>query len=278
MNELGIVSYTYLGYSVKDMARDMALNGLTLVQLDPRQPGVLEGYDDKKARAREVCEIFAEHGVRIVALSGYCNLSDPDPKRRAENISMLDAMLEMSSAFGTALVATETGSRHPSNQWADHPENHTAEAWEELLQTVEHLQKTAVACQRTILIEGYVNNVINTPAAAHRLIEELGGDGLGCILDACNYMTLEDLEAQHEALDRIFGEVAEFAPVAHAKDVVYTPKGISTPRPGKGELNWPEYAKRLAEHPAMPLLLEHLQPEDIEECVAFVKKAFDGGR
>lgn len=68
----------------------------------------------------------------VVALGGYRNLVAPDATNRRANIGFLQRCLELASHFGTALVATETGTRNRESEWAPSPENQGKEAWETL--------------------------------------------------------------------------------------------------------------------------------------------------
>jgi sugar phosphate isomerase/epimerase len=277
INKIGIMSYVYLEYSAEDMAADIASRNISIVQADPRQRGLLDAngkYHSK--RAKEVRKIFFDQGISIPVLSGYMNLLDPNIERRESNLTTMEEMIKLCPEFGASYIATETGSFHPENQWRYHPDNDAEKAWEALVTNVERLRKTAVENGVTLLLEGYVTNVLNTSEKAKRLINALGSEGLGFVMDPFNLMKLEDLDRQEVALDKIFSDIIQYSPIAHAKDAIYTEKGLSTPCAGTGKAKWEQYALRLSEQaPTIPLFLEHLKPEEIEDCINFIQKSYD---
>lgn len=279
MNPLGMMSYVYLEHTAEEMADAIASHGIRLVQLDPRQKGLADGPEPMTAaRAGEIRRLFAERGISIPVLSGYINLMAPDPERRERNLAELERVIELCAEFGAAAIATETGSLHPTNQWGRHEDNFTESAWEALVETIDRVRTKAAEHGVTLLLEGYVNNVLHRTEQAVRLARSLGGRGLGFVMDPFNYMREDDLDRQEAALDRMFADIGAMCPIAHAKDVVYTEKGISTPRAGAGVMRWEQFARRLSAHaPNIPLFLEHLKPEEAEACIAFVRSAFERG-
>lgn len=275
-NPLGMMSYVYLDHTAEAMADAIAAHGIRLVQLDPRQKGLAGDADPMSAAgAKKIRSLFAERSISIPVLSGYTNLMSPDPARRERNLTELERLIELCPEYGAAAVATETGSLHPTNQWAYHEENVKEPAWEALVEVIDRLRTKAAASGVTLLIEGYVNNVLHRTEQAVRLVKTLGSRGLGFVMDPFNYMMRDDLDRQEEALDKIFADIGAMCPIAHAKDVVYTEKGISTPRAGTGLMRWELYASRLSAHaPDVPLFLEHLKPEEATSCIAFIRDAF----
>lgn len=275
-NQIGIMSYVYLEHSAKEMAAEIASHGIKIIQADPRQKGLLdlnEEFDSK--RAKEIRQIFSKQGISIPVLSAYMNLVDPDLEKREQNLLMMEKMIKLCPEYGASYIATETGSFHPTNQWRDHPDNHTEKAWETLVAVIERLQKVALENNVTLLLEGYVNNILSTTKQATRLIELLGNEGLGFVMDPFNLMKKGDKERQEEAYDEMFTDIIANCPIAHAKDVIYTEKGISTPRVGTGWANWAAYATRLKNQaPDIPLFMEHLQPSEVTDSIAFIQKAF----
>lgn len=275
-NPLGIFNTVYARLSLEEMARAVQAHGFRHVHLDPRAPGILPpGAPLTADRARRVRQVLADHGISVAALAGYTNLVDVHTERREAGLRAFEQMIELCQEFGTPYIATETGSLNPESPWEDYPANHAPAAWEELLTVLRRLLQRARQNGVTILIEGYVNNVVATTEEAARLLADLGAEGLGFVLDPFNYFTRADVERPREALDRIFRAIAARAPIAHAKDVVYTDRGIATPKAGAGRMDWPAYAAMLRRHaPHIPLILEHLGPGEVEACKATVEAAF----
>ncbi|MBD2846873.1 sugar phosphate isomerase/epimerase [Paenibacillus sp. IB182496] len=277
MNPLGLMSYIYLEHRAEEMADAMADHGVGRAQVDPRQQGLLDAQGEWNAQQAEaIRSVFAQRGIAIPVLSGYMNLLHPDPARREANVLAMERLLRLAPAFGAEAVATETGSLHPTNQWAYHPDNASEAAWEALCAVCERLGRVAADHGVTLLLEGYVDNVLARPEQASALMARLPERGLGLVLDPFNYLTRDDLAAQGEALGRIFDQVGPRAVIAHAKDTVYTAKGIDTPRPGAGDVDWAQVAGLLAERmPEMPLYLEHTKPEEVGSALDYIRDSYD---
>lgn len=275
-NPLGIFSTVYGSVDITELARRAAADGFTHVHLDPRAHGIPDPSGPITAeRARAARAVLEAKGITVAALAGYTNLVDPDPTRREAGLRQFEEIAAVAQAFGSPHVATETGSLNPQSPWSDYPANHTPAARAEGVAVLRRLLATARRHGATILIEGYVNNVVATTQEAAGLITDLGPESLGFVLDPFNYCTPEDIAQPHAALQRIFAAIAGRAPVAHAKDVAYGPYGIDTPKVGDGRMDWPAYAGMLRRHcPAVPLILEHLAPADIAHCKSLVEQAF----
>jgi sugar phosphate isomerase/epimerase len=274
-NPLGIFNTVYRDLSIAEVAQALVREGLTHLQLDPRVPNLWGPEGPTLQRAREIRKVLADHGITVAALAGYTNLVDPNPERREAALQQFEDMIALCEPLGTSFIATETGSLHPQSPWLDYPANHEPAAWQLLISVLERLLKTAQAHGATILMEGYVNNVVATPEQAAQLVQELGSANLGFVLDPFNYFRPEDMAQPGAAFARIFRAIAAYAHVAHAKDVVSTERGIETPRVGAGKADWPAYARQLRTHvPHIPLILEHLRPEEVAHCKALVEAAF----
>jgi sugar phosphate isomerase/epimerase len=272
----GIMSYVYGNSSAEEMAAAINGHDIAFAQVDPRQKGLLDGDGRMGIRqAEHIRKVFQQQGISIPVLSGYMNLLDPDPGRREANLQEMEEMIELCPSFGAGCIATETGSLHPTNPWGYHPDNDTEAAWDALLHVTERLRLRAASNGVTLLLEGYVNNVLSTAERAARLIRELPSAGLGLVMDPFNYIKEADLKRQEEALDVIFNAIAPHCVIAHAKDTLYTAKGIHTPRAGTGLMQWKLVADRLTSTmPDAVLYLEHLQPDEVEECLAFIRQAY----
>lgn len=276
MNKLGFMSYIYLGWSAEAIAEDASKHGLTYVQIDPKQ--AMQVMDDEPFslnRVEKIRTIFENKGISVVGLSGYTNLLNPNLQKREDKLKQLEKMIDLCSAYGTRYIATETGSLHPTNAWRDYVGNRTPEAWDELLKMVDRLRNRAVKKEAVLLIEGFALNVLASPEQGIRLMEQLGTEGLALIMDPFNYLKQEDLNRQEEAMANIFDCIAQYSPIAHAKDTLYGDEGFTTPRVGAGQADWSVYAALLASRmPDVPLILEHAKPEEVTECLDLIRKSF----
>lgn len=276
MNQLGFMSYIYMGWSAEAMADEARNQGMNYVQIDPKQ--AMQVMDDQPfslTRAEKIRSIFENKGITIVGLSGYTNLMNPNLTKREAKLEQLEKMIDLCSVYETRYMATETGSLHPTNAWRDYEGNRTPEAWEELLQIIDRLRNRAVKQGAILLAEGFVNNVLATTEQAKDMIERLGTEGLAFIMDPFNYLKQEDLSTQTEAMAAMFDHIGKICPIAHAKDALYGAEGFTTPRVGAGQADWNVYAELLSRRmPDVPLILEHAKPEEVADCLSIIRQSF----
>jgi L-ribulose-5-phosphate 3-epimerase len=272
----GALCHEFEGISIEETAERMRAIGFTAVQLDPRASNVSLGSGlPSTLRAKQVRQIFEANGIRIVALAGYSNIMDCNPANREQVLMTFEEMIALCEHFGTPYIATETGGLDPDNPWANSPLNHTKEAWDELMPILHRLQRKAIQHGAVVLLEGYVNNVLSSTDKAKRIIDELGMEGLGFVLDPFNYMNPEDFADQRQTFQRVFDAIGAYSPIAHAKDAIWKDEWLVTPRAGTGLAQWPIYAEMLRKHkPDVPLLLEHMKLEEAHESLQFVQEAF----
>lgn len=280
MNKLGFMSYIYNGWTAEALVEDALKHEFVYVQLDPKQKmQVMDDQPFSPARVEKIRSMFEKAGISIVGLSGYTNLMNPNLQKREDKLAQLEKMIDLCPAYGTRYIATETGSLHPTNAWRDFAGNRTPEAWDELLSIVDRLRNRAVKNNAVLLVEGFALNVLATVEQAVRMMEKLGSEGLGIIMDPFNYLTQEDLTRQEAAMANIFDCIGKYAPIAHAKDTLYSEEGFTTPRVGAGQADWNVYAKLLESRmPDVPLILEHAKPEELADCLALIRKAFENAK
>jgi L-ribulose-5-phosphate 3-epimerase len=269
MNRLGIFPDVFAGEH-REQAKRTRAAGLACVHLRP--PAELT-----PAACRAAAEAFRSEGVEVAAVAGYVNLVNPDLARREAGVARLHRLIELCPEFGTPYLATETGSLNPDSEWADHPANHTEAAWQVLLPILREAVRRCEDAGVTLLIEGYVQNVVAAVSDCRRLREEIPSPNLGFMLDPNNLFEESDMADVPAHLERIFAAIGPYAPVAHAKDVVYRDGQIDTPRAGTGALDYPTFARLMQQYqPDAPLVLEHLRESEVPETVAYVRRFFAG--
>ena len=116
------------------------LTGLQAVQLGS---AMLDDCLDRPERIDSIVERLEAEGISIAALAGYRNLVAPDPGKRRANIDFIAQCLELAPRFGTSVVATETGTRHPEGDWTDSPDNWRPATWELLDEAIGELVPVA---------------------------------------------------------------------------------------------------------------------------------------
>lgn len=157
--------------------------------------------------------------VEITAVSGMWNMAHPDAAVRREGLRRLEAVAGACGALGTGIVGVCTGSRNTASMWRPHPENGTPEAWADMRATMAAALEIAERRGVVLAMEPEVNNVVDSPARARRLIEELGSPNLKVCIDGANIFHAGQLARMAEVLDEAFQQVGEHLAFAHGKDL-----------------------------------------------------------
>jgi sugar phosphate isomerase/epimerase len=244
--------------------------GLRALQLGPP---FLEECLERPERIASIRSRLEDAGVSIAALAGYRNLVAPDPETRRRNLDFLAHCLELAPAFGTSVVATETGTRSPEGDWIDSPHNWRPEAWKLVDDALGELLAVAQRSGAILALEGHVKNVLRTHGQLLGLLERFPSRHLQVVLDPYNYVS-HHLLAAHERLTRAFLERFEHRFVlAHLKDVDAGGADVATVEFGTGVFVQAPYLEFLASRrPDLPLILEHLPLDHIPEAAQRVRE------
>lgn len=269
--KLGIFSDTVGGNTPEEVAARTRALGVETVQLRLERNGLdLLGRAADRARVRRA---YDEAGVTVAALAGYTNLLDPVLARRQANQEYLERLIAIAGDLGTSVVVTETGSYDPASSWNDHPRNHTAGAWAELVEVTGALVSVCECASVTLAYEPYVNSVLDSARAARRLADEIDSPFLSFVLDSAGLMTPRTIERNREitmaALELLRGRIA----LAHADDVRYE-GGVARWRPlGWGDLDAETVLDGLAAVGFEgALIVEHLSESQAPEALAFCRE------
>jgi sugar phosphate isomerase/epimerase len=154
--------------------------------------------------------------------------------------------------------------------WRGHPANSRPDAWADLLTA----QALAVAEEYDLwlAIEPETANVIDSPAKARRLLDELRSPRLKIIIDPANLFHVEDLPHQRAILDTTFHLLGPDIVLAHAKDVLVVDGTVHHVAAGTGLLDYAYYLT-LLRHAPVPLIVHGLAEAEVECALAFLQRA-----
>lgn len=218
-----------------------------------------------------------EAGITVAALAGYRNLVAPDPDKRVKNLAFLKRCLELAPQFGTSIVATETGTLHAESDWLPTHSNWGDEAWAALHAAVEELLPVAEQHGSVLALEGYVNNVLQTPGQLLGLLERYPSEHLQVVLDPFNYLSSHMLPAQSRAVADFLARFEHRFVLAHLKDVGAEGAEKDTPEYGYGVFDYGPYLEFLRTHrPDLPIILEHLPLDHVPAAVNRLREAIAG--
>lgn len=243
--------------------------GLTAVQLSG---DLLASAVENEVRAHETAQRLTAAGIKVVGLAGYRNLIAPNAEQRAANLAFLKRCLAFAPIFGASVVATETGTRHPTSDWLATPENWDHAAWELLCAAIEELLPVAEQHGSILALEGYVNNIVQTLGQLQGLLERYPSRHLQVVCDPYNYLSSHLLPVAEETARNFFAQFEHRFVLAHLKDVAASGAEHDTPEFGTGVFPQQMYIHWLREHrPDLPLILEHLPWEHIPDAILQVR-------
>jgi sugar phosphate isomerase/epimerase len=252
----GAFSYDFQRGQLDQLISSFQEVGLTAVQLGQ---GLLDEAIDDPQLARITRQKLADAAIELVGLAGYQNLITPDPDRRRRNIAYLTRSIELAPEFGTAVVATETGTRNPDSDWIADPANSSPEAWELLYDALDELVPIAERHGVQIALEGYVNNVLATTDDLQQILDRYDTSAIQVVLDPFNYLSAALLPAKETETRNFLARFQDRFVIAHLKDVSALGAEVDTPMFGEGVFPFPIYVEFLRDQrPDLPVIHEHL--------------------
>jgi sugar phosphate isomerase/epimerase len=200
-------------------------------------------------------------------------------------------LMERALDVGCPYVVSETGTYNEESDWVWHDKNATEAAYQEACGVIYELTRFGREVGACFTVENYVNNVIGSVEQVLRLFKDVNMPNLKLLCDPTNYFDESNIDTVDVQLRRVFDALSDKIVIAHAKDCKraldvgekhadidadesHTFRGsgaVELPAPGLGVLNYDLYLKLLAkDHPNIPLIIEHLDEDDIPRAQGFV--------
>jgi sugar phosphate isomerase/epimerase len=267
---LGIFTYDFGRGEWDRLLETCRSFGLRAVQLG--HP-LLEECLEQPERIPDIRSRLEDAGVTVAALAGYRNLVAPDPEARRSNLDFLGRCLELAPAFGTSVVATETGTRNPDGDWIDSPDNWRPETWDNLDDALAELLAIAERSGAILALEGHVKNVLRTYGQAAGVLERFPSQHLQLVLDPYNYVSRHLLPTEERQTARFLAGFEHRFVLAHLKDVDPGGADAGTIEFGTGAFSQAPYLEFLAtRRPDLPLILEHLPLDHVPAAIERVRE------
>ena len=269
---LGIFAKTFARPTVEAVLDAVRVHGLSCVQFNmacaglPSMPERIDGALCDRIRAAA-----AKRGITLAAVSGTFNMIHPDPAKRRAGLERLCVLAGACNHLGAPVVTLCTGTREPDYMWRRHPDNDSAAAWRDLLESMRAAVKTAEVAGITLAFEPEVANVVDTARKGRRLLDEIASPHLKVVMDGANLFHTGDLARMRDVLDEAFALLGPDIVLAHAKDL--TQDGAAGhAAAGTGWLDYDHYLSLL--HAAGydgPLILHGLSEAEVGASVAFLR-------
>lgn len=217
--QLGIFAKTFSGSNPASIFASVANAGYHAAHYNWACSGLSTMPDDIPAGcAEEVAAEARRHNVKIVGLSATWNMAHPNPAIRQKGLARLEIMAAKAPVLGTRLVTLCTGTRDADDQWRHHPDNQSADAWRDMITTMR--EAVAIAERHDLLlgIEPELANIVNTIAAAERLVSEAASPRLKLILDPANLFEQASVSEVRTLVEHAITKLGSRLAMAHAKD------------------------------------------------------------
>ncbi len=272
MIELGIMARTFIRPTLGETLDAIVAAGLHYVQFNLECAGLEELPEEIAPEdAAAIRQEFAARGLTMSAVSGTYNMIHPDPRARRDGLRRLQALAATCEQLGTGVITLCTGTRDPQNMWRRHPDNDTPAAWDALLEVMQEALATAARYHVTLGVEPEPANVVDRPAKARRLMDEMGSPWLKIVMDGANLFHAGDLARMPQVLGEAFALLGKDIVLAHAKDLTHDGEAGNVAA-GKGKFDYDRYVALLQQAGYNgPLIMHGLAESELEGTVAFLR-------
>lgn len=273
--QLGIFAKTFEGTDPQAVLAAVKSAGYNCAQYNMASSGLAPMPDAiGEQPARLIAGAALKSEVALVAVSGTYNMIHPDVQTRLAGHRKLEVLAAHCAELTTGLITLCTGTRHPFDQWKEHPDNGSPEAWHDLLEAMEVAINIADRYNVNLGIEPELANVVDSAAKARRLIDELKSPRLKIVFDPANLFEVATLDDQRNVISEAVDLLAERIVMGHAKD--RTANGGFTTA-GKGVLDYFHYLSCLkAVGFNGPLVTHGLNADEAKDVAVFLKDAMRG--
>jgi sugar phosphate isomerase/epimerase len=270
--QLGIFAKTFAGTDPQTVLSAVADAGYSATQYNLACSGLASMPDTiDPATAKAVASAASQAKVKLVAVSGTYNMIHPDVATRALGHRRLEVLAASCADLGTDLITLCTGTRDAEDQWREHPDNNTPEAWHDLLKAMETAISIADRYNVDLGIEPELANVVNSAAKARQLIDALKSPRLKIVLDPANLFEVATLDEQRTTVSAAIDLLADRITMAHAKD--RKADGTFTTA-GAGVLDYGHYLAALKSIGFEGSLVTHgLKAEEAAQVASFLKQS-----
>lgn len=227
-------------------------------------PVALIGADDQTLAAWE--KAFSEHDVTLAEVGIWRNLIDPDPDKRRAELDYAAQCLALADAVGARCAVSFIGSFAPGTRHGLDARNLGPQAIEAAVETVRYLIDTVKPKRARFALEMMQATIPDSADSYLELIRAIDRPEFAAHLDPVNLVMTPRTYFDTGALIReCFQKLGPWIVSCHAKDITLHETAalhLDEVQIGEGNLDYRTYLTELARLPDVPLLLEHLKPEE----------------
>lgn len=265
--QLGIVAKTFTRDSLEAGLRAVAEHGFTCTQFNLKCVGLPTLADQISPQlCADIRSAHESRGLSMAAISATFNIIHPDRRRVEADMRRFEVLACAAPAMGTEFLTLCTGTRDQHDMWARHPDNDTADAWQEMMTSMRRMAAVAEQTGVTVLVEPELSNVVSSAVKARRLLNELASPRVKVLMDGANLIDSTDKALIRDLFDEAMELLGPDIVLAHAKDVVWDHGPVYRPA-GRGLMDYDYYLQSLSSCGYTgPLIMHELEEQDVPAC------------
>jgi sugar phosphate isomerase/epimerase len=220
--------------------------------------------------------LLDEAGLEAAQANGWYEvLVHPDDRIRAEGVRGVEALCRIGKLLDAGSVYVRPGSHNPRGAWYPHPENHTAQTFERLADSLRQCARAAQQEGVILAVEGHVLSPLDTPQRMRDILDLVASPVLKVNIDPVNFIgTVMDVHHTQGILNQLFDLLGRDIAAAHLKDLALDDRlvvHITEVVPGEGTLDYNLLLTRMNELcPQGYCLIEHLPDDKVPQARAAV--------
>ena len=209
-------------------------------------------------------------GIKVAMVGAYFNMIHPEEEKRLNGIELFKQCLETAPVFDCKVVGSETGSAN-GDKWTYNPYNHTEEAFNRVVETVQGLKVYGGYFKARPIIEGAYAHTVHTPDQLRKLVDVTGISDV--TIDVYNYLNIDNYQEADAIFDRSLELFGNMIKVFHVKDFNVSDGKLVQCGIGQGIMNWKYFIPRIKkECPEAILILEGVTGQDIEPSIEYIRR------
>ena len=191
----------------------------------------------------------ADNGILVSACSGTFNMAHPDQEVRAEGLRRMESLAVAAGELDAGIITLCSGTRNKEHLWSYHKDNHTDEAWSDMIDTMLRAAEIAERHGLILAVETEYNNIIDTPEKACRMLETVNSSRLGMIMDCANLFHPGDAREGNAGgvIEKAFSFIGSSVVLAHGKDIAES-GGIRFCPTGEGIIDYKLFIRLLEQY------------------------------
>ena len=227
-------------------------------------PVSLIGADTQTLASWE--KAFTEQDVTLAEVGIWRNLIDPDPVKRRAELDYAAQCLALADAVGARCAVSFIGSFAPGTRHGLDARNLGPEAIESAVETVRYLIDTVKPKRAKFALEMMQATIPDSADSTLELIRAVDRPAFAAHLDPVNLVMTPRTYFNTGALIReCFQKLGPWIVSCHAKDITLSEAAalhLDEVQIGEGNLDYRTYLTELSKLPDVPLMLEHLKPDE----------------